>query len=221
MKKIIVTIVCILLFSGCSAMKPQADGRYFEFGSNNHSEASVWLEKVVVDGKWNAPATGTLGCGGGRVNGAVRTGSVSYNTPAPQQYIYLEWYAWREMSRMKAKIVLPNKEIVNDFILNPPWLDRKRNSGNKSIFIIDFRPNNIVWIKLAKGRYPKSEDEVMILAEGKGVKTSDRVTRYSNYKEGENYELDCSSFRKRIAKLGGSLGTTALFDKWYTEFLEE
>lgn len=64
MKKLIVTIVFTLLLSGCSAMKPKANGSHFNFGSNNNSEASIWLERIVVDDKWNAPSTGTLGCGG-------------------------------------------------------------------------------------------------------------------------------------------------------------
>ena len=90
MKKLIVTALCAIVLAGCSAMQKKADGRYFNFGSKNNSEATIWLEKIVVDGKWNAPATGTLGCSSGNINGARSTGSVSNQTLAPQKYVYLE-----------------------------------------------------------------------------------------------------------------------------------
>lgn len=221
MKKIIVTIVCILLISGCSAMKPQADGRYFEFGSKNNSEASIWLEKIIIDGKWSAPSTGTLGCSSGNINGSRRTGTVSNNVLPPQDYIYLEWYSWHEMARMKAKIKLPSPHIVNNLLLNPPWLNKAKNSSHKSLFIIDFRPEHKVWIKLAKNSNPKSNNEVMILAEGQGVVTGDIVTRYRNYKKDENYTLDCIAYRKETVRLGGYTGPFETFDKWYTEFKDD
>lgn len=218
MKKLIVAIVCILLFSGCSAMQKKADGRYFDMASNNNSEASIWLERVVIDGEWNSGTTGVLGCGTGNINGGGGRASPSYNTLAPQKYIYLEWYTWHEMARMKAKVKLPSSEVVNSLLLNPPWKDKVNKSNTKSSFIIDFRPNNKVWIKLAKTIYPESQEEVMILAEGQGVKTDAIVTRYKNYKEGENYRRDCEEVRKKRVEKGYHLGSSLTFDKWYTDF---
>ena len=220
MKKLIITIVCTLLFSGCSAMQKKADGRYFDIASNNNSEASIFLEKVIVDGKWSSGTTGIKGCGGSNINGGGGRASPSYNTPAPQEYIYLEWYSWKEMARMKAKVMLPGKNIINSILLNPPWLDKTKHSSHKSSFIIDFRPNNKVWIKLAKTLYPKSQNEIMILAEGHGVKTDDIVTRYHNYKKGENYTLDCASKRKRLKKLGYYTAPLVIYDKWHPKALQ-
>lgn len=219
MLKKVALIASFALLPACSAMQKQADGRYFEFGSKNNSEATIWLEKIVVDGEWNAPSTGTLGCSSGNINGSRRTGTVSNNVLSPQDYIYLEWYAWHEMARMKAKIDMPSPHIVNSLLLNPPWLDKGKHSSHKSIFIIDFRPDNKVWIKLAKNSNPKSNNEVMILAEGQGVSTKDVVTRYQHFKEGKNYNLDCVAYREETIRLGGYTGPFDIFDKWYTEFL--
>ncbi|WP_223671339.1 hypothetical protein [Kangiella shandongensis] len=202
-------------------MQRQADGRYFEFGSKNNSEASIWLEKIIIDGKWSAPSTGTLGCSSGNINGSRSIGSVSSKTSSPQDYIYLEWYAWREMARMKAKVKLPDSDIVNELLLNPPWLNGESKSSHKSVFIIDFRRDHKVWIKLSKNSSPKSQDEIMILAEGQGVKTDDIVTRYRNYKKDENYTLDCASKRKRLKELGAYTNSLEVYDKWYTEFIDD
>ncbi|GAA4360752.1 hypothetical protein [Kangiella marina] len=213
MKKTIATLL-IIFVTGCSAMQKKANGSHFNFGSNNNSEASVWLEEIIVDGNWSAPATGTLGCGGGNINGAPAIGSVPKNTPAPKDTIYLEWYAWREMSRMKAVVDLPGRDVIYPLLLNPPWPKNKYNI-NKSYFIIDFRPDHKVWIKLADTSSPSSQDEVMILAEGQGVKTDDVVTRYSHFEEGENYKLDCTAHRKRIEELGGYTNSLEVYDRWY------
>ena len=218
-KKLIMATLCVGIIAGCSAMKPQADGRYFNFGSNNNSEASIWVEKVVVDGKWNAPVTGTLGCGGENINGASGIGSVSYSTPAPQQYIYLEWYSWHEMARMKATIQLPGKDVIHPLLLDPPWAKNKYGL-NKSYFIIDFRPENKIWIKLADTAHPKSQGEIMILAEGQGKKTNDIVKDYIHFKEGKDYSLNCLGMRSQRKKLGYYSSNLELFDKWYTEFLD-
>lgn len=219
MKKLIVTLVFTSLFSGCSTLKPEANGSHFNFSSNNNSEASIWLERIVVDNEWNAPSTGTLGCGGGNINGGGGSGSVSSGTPAPKNTIYLEWYAWKEKARMKATIQLPGEDVISPLLLNPPWPKNKYNI-DKSYFIVDFRPNHKVWIKLADTLSPKSDNEVMILAEGQGVKTNDIVTRYRYYKEGENYNLDCNAHRKRVEELGGYTTSLEVYDRWYTEFLD-
>ena len=220
MKKLIISIVCAVLISGCSAMQKKADGRYFDFASNNNSEASIELEKVIVDGQWHAPATGVLGCGSSNINGAGRVGSPSYDTPAPQNILYLEWYAWREKARMKATIKLPGREVINSLLLNPPWKDPNKNGPHRSKFIIDFRPGHKVWIKLAKSAYPKSQDDIMILAEGQGIKTDDVVTRYLHFTEGKDYILDCVSRRERLKELGYYTAPLVVYDDWYTEVIQ-
>ena len=220
MKELVLFIIVTFLLCGCSSMEPQANGSHFNFGSNNNSEASIWLEKIIVDGKWSAPSTGTLGCGGGNINGGGGSGSVSSSTPAPRDAIYLEWYAWKEMARMKATIQLPGEDVIYPLLLNPPWPKNKYNIY-KSYFIIDFRPDNKVWIRLADTLSPKSQDQVMILAEGQGVNTNDVVTRYRYYKKGENYKLDCNAHRKRVDELGGYSTSLEVYDKWYTEFIDE
>lgn len=219
MKKALIIVIYLALISGCSAMQKQADGRYFKFSSNNNSEASIWLERVIVDGKWNAPVTGTLGCSY-NFNGGGPLGSVSNKTPAPKKYIYLEWYAWREMARMKARVELPNAEIIRKLLLNPPWHDKSSPYRGKSLFIVDFRSNHKVWIKLAKDSYPETENEVMILAEGQGIKTNDVVKDYIYFEKGEDYQVDCIEYRKETIKLGGHVGSLKVFDKWYTEFID-
>lgn len=220
MKKLVILIVCAVLMSGCSAMQKKADGRYFDIASNNNSEASIFLEKIVVDGKWSSGGTGIKGCGGSNINGGGGKAIPSYNITAPQEYIYLEWYSWHEMARMKAKVELPEPHIINDLLLNPPWLDNTKHSSHKSSFIIDFRPNHKVWVKLAKNTNPKSQNEIMILAESTGVKVNDLVTRYKSYKEGKNYILDCSAKRKRYEEIGAYTAPLDVYDRWYPGALE-
>jgi uncharacterized protein YceK len=215
MNRLIVTIVMTFLFSGCSAIQKQADGRYFDIASNNNSEASIFLEKVIVDGKWSSGTTGIKGCGGSNINGGGGRASPPYNTLAPQKYIYLEWYDWHEGKRIKSKIDLPRADIINNLLLNPPWATSANGSSYKSSFIIDFRPDNKVWIKLAKTLNPESEDEVMIIAEGKGIKSNDVVTKYIHYDEGEDYTSDCISKRKRLKKLGYYTAPLVVYDRWY------
>ena len=70
-------------------------------------------------------------------------------------------------------------------------------------------------VKLADTSSPKSQKEVMILAEGKGVKTDDIVTRYTNFKKGENYTLDCVSKRRRLKELGYYTTPIEFYDRWY------
>lgn len=220
MKKLIIATLCVGILAGCSAMQKKADGRYFDIASNNNSEASIFLEKIIVDGKWRSGATGGKGCGGSNINGGGGRASPSYNTLAPQEYIYLEWYAWHEMARMKAKIELPNSDIVNSLLLSPPWLDKTKYSRHKSSFIIDFRPNNKVWIKLAKTLYPRVQEDIMILAEGQGIKTKDVVKDYIYYEEDEDYILNCAEYRKESERLGAYSAPLVTFDKWYTEFID-
>lgn len=119
---------------------------------------------------------------------------------------------------MKVTVQLPGENIIYPLLLSPPWPKNKHNI-NKSYFIIDFRPGHKVWIKLADTSSPKSQKEVMILAEGQGIKTDDIVTRYANYKEGENYKLDCDAHRKRTEELGGYSTSLEVYDKWYSEFI--
>ena len=219
-KKLIMATLCVGILAGCSTMQKKADGRYFNFGSQNNSESSIELETIIVDNKWYAPGTGVLGCGGGNINGAPRSGSVSKGTPAPKTSIYIEWYAWKEKARMSATVQLPGEDIINRLLLSPPWPENKYNI-DKSYFIVDFRPNHKVWIKLADTSSPKSENEVMILAEGQGVKTDDIVTSYAHFEEGEDYKLDCNAHRRRIEELGGYTTSLEVYDKWYSEFLDK
>ena len=214
MKKIIVTALCAIVLAGCSAMQKKADGRYFDIASNNNSEASIFLEKIVIDGDWSSGATGIKGCGGSNINGGGGVASPSYNTPAPNKAIYLEWYAWGENSRMKADIKLPG-EIINEILLNPPWANNSKGEVHKSVFIIDFRNSNKVWIKLAKNINPKSQDEVMILAEGQGRRVNESTDRYEGYKQGKSYTLNCGSKRERYKKIGAYTAPLIVYDKWY------
>ena len=213
-KKQIISIVVIVLLSGCSVMQKKVNGSHFNFGSNNNSEASIELEKIIVDGQWHAPSTGVLGCGGGNINGAPSTGSVAKNTPAPKNTIYLEWYAWKVKARMAATVQLPGEDIIYPLLLNPPW-PKNEYGIDKSYFIIDFRPDHKVWIKLADTSSPKSQEEIMILAEGQGYKTNDVVTRYLNFEEGRSYKLDCVTHRKRVEELGGYSSSLKVYDRWY------
>ncbi|WP_223669540.1 hypothetical protein [Kangiella shandongensis] len=214
MRKLLIVVLSLLAVSACSELGPKANGSHFNFGSNSNAEASIILEKIIVDGQWYAPSTGVVGCGGGNINGSRRTGSVPNDTPAPQEFIELQWYSWQKMARMKAKVELPDKQIINQLLINPPW-PKNKYGIDKSYFIIDFRPNHKVWIKLADTPSPKSQKEVMILAEGQGYKTDEEVTRYRHFKEGEDYELDCIAHRKRVEELGGYSTSLEVYDRWY------
>ncbi|WP_223669539.1 hypothetical protein [Kangiella shandongensis] len=211
----VLIMTVILSVSACSELGPKADGSHFNFGAGNRSETSIILEKVVVDGHWYAPSTGTYGCSGG--NHALGTGSVSVSksTPAPQETIELQWYSWKEKARMKVKIELPDKKMINQLLLNPPW-PKNKYGIDKSYFIIDFRPNHKVWIKLADTAHPDSQEQVMILAEGQGYKINEEVTRYRHFKEGKDYELDCVSYRKETERLGGYSASLEVYDRWYS-----
>ncbi len=209
-----VLIIAVILVMAALADKPKANGSHFNFGSNSNAEASIILEEIIVDGQWYAPSTGAVGCGGGNINGASGTGSVSNNTPAPQETIELQWYSWKEKARMKAKVELPDKKMINQLLLTPPW-PKNKYGIDKSYFIIDFRPNHKVWIKLADTAHPDSQEQVMILAEGQGYKTDEVVTRYRYFKEDKDYELDCIAHRKRVEELGGYSSSLEVFDRWY------
>lgn len=212
--KLIMSLASVFVITGCSAMQKKADGRYFDIASNNNSEASIFIEKIIVDGNWRSGATGIKGCGGSNINGGGGLASPSYNTLAPHSTIYLEWYAWNEGKQIKASISLP-EDIINKLLLNPPWKDLNQVGIQKSVFIIDFRPDNKVWIKLAKNVNPKSQDEVMILAEGQGEKTNRLVERYQDYKKGKSYTLDCNAKRERYKEIGAYTAPLEVYDDWY------
>lgn len=213
--------ISTVLLVGCSTGQKKADGRYFQFGSKNNSEATVWLEEVIVDERWRAPSTGILGCSSGNINGTRSTGSVSNKTTAPQSYLDIEWYSWANEKRMKARVKLPDSKIMNQLLLDPPWSSKRGSATGKSIIIIDFRPNHEVWVKLAKSADPKSESEVMILADGTGSSTDDVVTRYLHFREGDSYHKDCAAYRKRVVELGGYDGPFEVYDKWYMDFVDK
>lgn len=212
---LVIGIVFFNVLSGCQAEQEKADGRYFDFASNNNSESSLELEEVLVDKKWYSNATGSHGCGTSNINGGGGISSPPYSTVAPQKSIDLIWYSWREKARMKASIKMPDNDTVNELLINPPWKKIYDSEIHRSKIIIDFRPNNRVWLKLAKSASPKSEDEVMILAVGKGVKTNDKVTEYSHFEEGIDYILDCISRRDRLEKKGFYTEPMETFNRWY------
>jgi len=214
-KKTLFIILYLALVAGCSAMQKQADGRYFDIATNNNSEASIWLEKIIIDDDWLAPGTGAMGCGSSNINGGGGVSSPSYDSIAPQDSVYLEWYSWKEKARMKAKIIMPESAITNKLLINPPWSGTSKGKKHRSKIIIDFRYKHKVWIKLAKSANPKSQDEVMILAEGQGIKTRDIVTRYDDFKEGKSYTLDCVSKRQRLKELGYYTAPLIVYDDWY------
>lgn len=221
MKHLTIVLLGLSLISSCSIFKKELNGRYFKFGSINNSEATINLQRASVDGEWRAPATGKLSCSWGNYNGASRVSSNPIGASAPKNYIYLEWYSWATWARMSARLELPGRDVINQLLLNPPWLDKNRKSDHQSIFIIDFRPNNKVWIKLAKNSDPQSEDEVMILAEGKGINTNDIVRDYIYYEEGRDFKLDCESYRAHSVEKGYYTGPLEIYDKWYTDFIDE
>ena len=212
---LILSLVLLSILTSCKGDQEQADGRYFDFASNNNSEASLELEEVVVDGKWHSNATGTHGCGTSNINGGGGISSPPYSAIAPQESIDLVWYSWREKARMKASIKMPDSEIINELLIDPPWKKVYEKKLHRSKIIIDFRPDHKDWIKLAKSAYPESQSEVMILAEGTGVKTNDVVEDYKYYEEGEDYILDCISYRKETERLGGYTGPMETFEGWY------
>ena len=214
---LILSLVLLSILTSCKGDQEQADGRYFDFASNNNSEASLELEEVVVDGKWHSNATGTHGCGTSNINGGGGISSPPYSAIAPQESIDLVWYSWREKARMKASIKMPDSEIINELLIDPPWKKVYEKKLHRSKIIIDFRPDHKVWIKLAKSAYPESQSEVMILAEGTGVKTNDVVEDYKYYEEDEDYILDCNARRERLRALGYYTAPMKTFNKWYPE----
>lgn len=177
--------------------------------SNNSSEGSVFIDVVTLDGKYGGGGTGIQGCGSG-VNGAGRSSTLS--TPPPMKSIYVKWYSWTENGNIEAKVILPEEKVMENLYYFPPWYDPGLDSQPESTIIIDIRPENRIWIKLAKGLYPKSREEIMILGEAKGQKTDEVVTDFDNYVEGEDYKLDCMERRKDVVN---SEKEVELFDDWY------
>lgn len=177
--------------------------------SNNSSEGSVFIDVVTLDEKYGGGGTGIHGCGSG-LNGGGRSSTLS--TPPPMKSIYIKWYSWTEKSNIEAKVMLPKEKIMESLYYFPPWYDPEFDSRPDSTIIIDIRPQNRVWIKLAKGLYPKSQQEIMIIGEGIGQKTEEVVTDFIHYVEGEDYKLDCFERRKQGLK---SEEGSELYDSWY------
>lgn len=174
--------------------------------SNNSSEGSVFIDVVTLDGKYGGGGTGIHGCGSG-INGGGRTSTLS--TPPPMKSIYVKWYSWTEQSNIEAEISLPDANLMEDLYYFPPWYEPEFDARPDSTIIIDIRPKNKVWVKLAKSLNPKSQQEIMILGEAQGIATNEVVTKFSRYKKGENYHLDCMEKREKFAK------DEELFDDWY------
>lgn len=177
--------------------------------SNNSSEGSVFIDVVTLDGKYGGGGTGIHGCGSG-INSAGRSSTLS--TPPPMKSIYVKWYSWTEKRNVEATVMLPKEKIMESLYYFPPWYDPELDSQPESTIIIDVRPENRVWVKLAKGLYPKSRKEIMIIGEAKGQSTDEVVSKYKNYQEGINYRLDCMERRKQAIE---SEKEIELYDDWY------
>lgn len=181
-------------------------------GSNNSSEGSINIEEIILDNKYYGGATGIHECGTS-INGGGS--SASLYSPPPMDTIYVKWYSWTERRNIEATVRLPGKEVMENLYYYPPWYESEFHQRPSSALIIDIRPNNKVWAKLASDLYPKSQLEIMIVGEAIGKETDEIVTKFDHYKEGKNYRLDCFDKRKRLKEERALWGPTEIFDDWY------
>lgn len=180
--------------------------------STNSSEGSVNIEEIILDNKYYAGSTGIKECGTS-INGGG--GSASLYSPPPMDTVYVKWYSWTERRNIEATVRLPGKEVMENLYYYPPWYESEFHQRPSSALIIDIRPNDKVWVKLASDLYPKSQQEIMIIGEGEGKKTEEVVTKFDHYVEGKNYRLDCFEKRKKLKEERAYWGPTDLFDDWY------
>ncbi|MBD3654751.1 hypothetical protein [Kangiella sp.] len=185
---------------------------FITISANNSSESDVQIESVYLDGSGGGSVTGSLGCS---ANHNWGSGSESLYSVPPTEYIDIKWYSWADKSNYKARVELPGEKVMNNLYFFPPWYDPELDSRPDSTIIIDIRPNNTVWVKLAKGEYVKAQDDIMILGEGVGKKTDEVVTKYKSFIEGEHYRLDCLEQAKKAMENGTYTGPVELFDDWY------
>lgn len=182
--------------------------------SNNSSEGSVFIDVVTLDGKYGGGGTGIHECGTS-INGGGRSSTLY--SPLPKETIYVKWYSWTDKGNIEATIKLPEEEVLDKLYHFPPWYDPEFDSKPSSALIIDIRPKHKVWVKLAKDKYPKSQQEIMIIGEAVGQKTDEVVTDYLHFVEGEDYRLDCFEKRRTAIEQEYYTGPTELFDKWYPD----
>lgn len=180
--------------------------------STNSSGGSVNIEEIILDNKYYSGSTGIKECGTS-INGGG--GSASLYSPPPMDTVYVKWYSWSEKRNIEATVRLPGKEVMENLYYYPPWYESEFHQRPSSALIIDIRPNDKVWVKLASDLYPKSQQEVMIIGEGEGQKTEEVVTKFDHYVEGKNYRLDCFEKRKKLKEERAYWGPTDLFDDWY------
>lgn len=185
---------------------------FLTISANNSSESGVVIDRVFLDGRGGGSVTGSLGCS---ANHNWGSGSESLYTEPPTEYIDIKWYSWKDKSNIKARVILPGKKVMEKLYYFPPWYDPEVDSHPESTIIIDIRPNNKVWVKLAKGEYVKAQDNIMILGEGVGKKTDEIVTDFIHFVEGEDYRLDCLEQSKQAIQKGTYTGPMELFDDWY------
>lgn len=180
--------------------------------SNNSSESDIYLERIVLDKKHGGLVTGLMGCS---ANHNWTSGTASLYTPPPINQVYVKWYSWKEKANIEATVELPEESIIEGMYYYPPWYDPEFDSRPDSTIIVDIRPENKVWVKLAKNSSPKSQSEIMIIGEATGQKTNEVVTKFKNYVEGKNYRLDCLEQAEKAIKKGTYTGPVKLFDGWY------
>lgn len=214
MKSLFILLILFITIS-CSEQSQEEKGPkpFISMGSNNNSETSVFIEDIILDGKWNGIGTGLEECGTS-INGGGGGGPL-WSIPTPKETIYVKWYSWKYKKNIEVTIKLPQKEILRNLYQHPPWYDPKKDRRPESTIIIDIRPNNKVWAKLSKNLYPKSQKEIMIIGEAKGILTDEKVSKFDHYIEGKDYNLDCESKREKLKEIGAYTEPTKVLDKWY------
>lgn len=215
MKKILYLPLILLILSCSEPKKEGVDGQkpFISMGSNNSSETSVFIEDIILDGKWNGIGTGLEECGTS-INGGGGGGPL-WDIPTPKQTIYVKWYSWKYKKNIEATVKLPSEDILRNLYQSPPWYEANTSKRPESTIIIDIRPDSKVWVKLSKDLYPQSQEEIMIIGEAKGDLTGEVVTKYRFFEEGKDYRLDCKEKRERLKAMGAYTGPTELFDDWY------
>lgn len=216
MRKGLLIVISLLLLTACSdSNQPEIKGPkpFISMSNNNNSNFGAFIEDIVIDGNWNGVGSGSMGCGGSNINGGGGGGPL-WNIPIPQEKIYVKWFSWKDKRNYEATIHLPEKSTLKDLYNNPPWHSIK-NSQPESTIIINLRPNNKVWVKLAKDNYPKSERDVMIIGEAEGARTEEVVSKYNHYEEGDDYIFDCKKHREELMGLNFYTAPLEVWDNWY------
>ena len=187
---------------------------FISMSNNNNSNYGAFIEEIILDGKWYGIATGSTGCGGSNINGGGGGGPL-WNIPYPRETIYVKWFSWKDKRNYEATVKLPKWRVLKKLYWSPPWYNADESQRPESTIIVNLRPKNRVWIKLAKGNYPKSQNEVMIIGEAKGDITPERISKYDHYIEGDDYIFNCESHRNELIALNFYTAPLQVWDKWY------